>query len=467
MKRRILLIDPSQELEHFFNSEDFEVTPVFELTGALKALKESRFDGVFVRARGVEVDHTVRVLTNRNPLLTTVLFAEKDIPISELVTNLVDLIIELPLKPDIIDTLRSLFIKKDILYECELVGRSKELLEIGELIMRFAPTDVTILLVGESGVGKELVSRAIHNQSGRRGKPFVAVNCGAIPETLLESELFGHEKGAFTGAVQLRRGYFEQAHTGTIFLDEIGELTNSAQVKLLRILETKEFFRVGGTTPLISDFRLIAATNRDLKESVLNGKFRADLYFRIAGTSIYIPPLRERPKDIPVLAYKFMMELAQSRGVSFGGFSDDALSLMMAYHWPGNVRELKNFVEKALLLSEGRVIRARDISSYFEEHSEFGRSLPTKFDSSVPSQLIFDNLQKIWEELKAIKMKLSEIETEKKLSSGSETLNIEETEKKLITSALEKTKGNKVQAAKFLGFSTKTLYRKMKKYGLR
>lgn len=465
MKKRILIVEKrTKSLTDIFK-EHFESERFNDINGAVKALKEKTFDGAFLMIGKEDLEYTAKLLLKRNPLLTVVIFTEESESVDPSIENIVDLIVRYPPNERDITKINQLFEKKDILTECDLVGRSDELLEIAELIIKLGPADVTVLIIGESGVGKELVARAIHSHSRRKEGPFIAVNCGAIPESLLESELFGHEKGAFTGAIEKHQGFFELANSGTIFLDEVGELPVNAQVKLLRILEGKEFFRVGGKTPIKSDFRLIAATNRDLKQAVASEKFRQDLYFRLSGATIYIPPLRERPKDIPILAYKFLQDISQKNKTNYPGFSSDAFDAMMNYHWPGNVRELKNFVEKAVLLSGGKIITREDISSYFEEHQEFNRALPAKFDPTLSSRLLLENLQHIWTELKSIKEKLDKIASEK--TKPGTHLNIKEAEKAAIISALKETRGNKSQAARLLGISTKTLYRWLKKYNIK
>jgi len=233
-----------------------------------------------------------------------------------------------------------------------IVGKSKKMLEIYKIVERVAPTDATVLLRGESGTGKELFARAIHYSSLRQEKPFVPVACGALPETLMESELFGHEKGAFTGAISQKRGLFEIADGGTLFLDEIGDLTPAIQMKLLRVLQEREFTRVGGTKPIKVDVRIICATNRNLEEMVEKGEFREDLYYRINVVPIFLPPLRERKEDIPLLVQHFLAKY----GASDKRIAPEAMELLMKYSWPGNVRELENVIERAVVLSEGDTI---------------------------------------------------------------------------------------------------------------
>jgi DNA-binding NtrC family response regulator len=262
---------------------------------------------------------------------------------------------------DVVDSIRRRLERRRLAADTGLVGESAAIREVLVKIEQIAPVSSTVLIEGESGTGKELVARAVHRLSPRRGKPFIAVNVGALPETLLESELFGHEKGSFTGAAERRLGRFELADTGTLFLDEIGEIPTSTQVKLLRVLEEREVTRVGGTQTIPVDVRVVAATNRPLREHVEDGAFRADLFYRLNVLSVYLPPLRERREDIPLLVRKFVTEFAALHDRDFHGISAEALELLVAYPWPGNVRELRNLVESMVVLAHGREIGADDI----------------------------------------------------------------------------------------------------------
>ena len=236
----------------------------------------------------------------------------------------------------------------------EIIGTSESLLNLFKLVTQVAPTDTTVLVLGESGTGKELIARAIHNQSSRKERILVKINCATLPGNLIESELFGHEKGAFTGAFEKRIGKFELAHGGTIFLDEIGELPLELQAKLLRVLQEKEIERIGGKAPVKTDVRIIAATNRNLETEVLEGRFRMDLFFRLATFPLTLPALRERKEDIPLLADFFARKLAKKQKKSFLGFSDLVLSELSNYEWPGNIRELENVMEQAVILNDGK-----------------------------------------------------------------------------------------------------------------
>jgi len=251
--------------------------------------------------------------------------------------------------------------------EHNMVGDSEKLRDIYRRIARVAPTDSTVLITGESGTGKELVARSIHRNSARAGRPFVAINCAAIAETLLESDLFGHERGAFTGAIAQKKGRLELAEGGTVFLDEIGELSLALQAKILRALQEKAFERVGGTKALHVDFRLVAATNRDLKAAIDAGLFRADLFYRLNVVSLAMPPLRDRRDDIPSLAHAFLRRQAANTTRVVTGFSVEALACLTAYDWPGNVRELENAVEHAVVLGQDALIQADDLPDVVAE----------------------------------------------------------------------------------------------------
>jgi len=267
-----------------------------------------------------------------------------------------------------------------------IIGRDKSMRHVLDMVHRAAPSRSTVLVTGESGTGKELIAKAIHNESPRKDGPFVSVNCMALNPGVLESELFGHEKGSFTGAVSRRRGRFELADKGTLFLDEIGELSQDMQVKLLRVLQERRFERVGGTEVVEVDIRIVAATNRDLTKAVAEGIFREDLFYRLNVVSIHLPPLRERREDIPFLAAHFLDKFAKENGREFKGFSPSAMDYLSAYEWPGNVRQLENVIERCVVLSSTDTIDADDLPPEIkDEESQFKSAvdlLPTKLDLS-------------------------------------------------------------------------------------
>lgn len=263
-----------------------------------------------------------------------------------------------------------------------LIGESTALKQVVDKIMQVASTDITILLQGESGVGKDITARAIHGISERKHNDLVIVNCGAIPEGIIESELFGHEKGAFTGAHEAREGYFEKANGGTIFLDEIGDTPKNVQVKLLRVLESGEYFRVGSSKVRTTDVRVIAATNKDLWQHVQDGNFREDLYYRLDMVKVKLPPLRERPEDVMPIFRKFVTEFSAKYDSVFKGFSDDAKELLASYRWPGNVRELRNVAEQLVVLEKSQFIDTNTLQKYLKgrQHTGSADNLPVLFD---------------------------------------------------------------------------------------
>jgi DNA-binding NtrC family response regulator len=302
----------------------------------------------------------------------------------------------------------------------EIVGESQQMKKVLELVRSVAGTDATVLIRGESGTGKELIAQAIHANSKRRYFPIVPVNCGALPQTLLESELFGHEKGAFTGAQFRRKGKLEMANGGTLFLDEVGTISLQTQVDLLRVIETKEFTRLGGSKPVKVEFRVISATNQNLEQMVEEKKFREDLYFRLNVVSVQLPPLRERREDIPALAQHFLERFSLQMNRPFEEFEAAATDLLVRYDWPGNARELANAVERALVVGQPPVVRAGD--------------LPVRLSESV-DQPTCDSMA--------------------------------EMERAHIQKILERTGGNVTRAAEILKIDRVTLYNKIKKYGLR
>ena len=308
-----------------------------------------------------------------------------------------------------------------------IVGRSKNMQDVYALMQRASESDITVLLQGESGTGKELVSKLIHFSSPRKKGPFVAVNCAAIPETLIESELFGHERGAFTGATMRRLGQFERAQGGTVLLDEIGDMPMALQAKLLRVLQEREIQRVGGTATIPIDIRVIAATNRDLEGAVKTGEFRADLFYRLAAFPLVLPPLREHREDIPLLVAHFLKNHADSTEACAHGISPAALQRLLAYDWPGNVRELRNVIERALLLET-------------TDRLQVG-SLPPQLAALVPP--------------------LTDPE-----DPARPVLSMQEAEQQALVHALDSTDGNITKAAQVLNVNRTTLYRKLKKYGL-
>jgi two-component system response regulator AtoC len=346
-----------------------------------------------------------------------------------------------------------------------IVGSSKPMLEVFKLIGKVAGSDATVLITGESGTGKELVAEALHRSSKRNPHPLVKVSCAALPETLLETELFGHEKGSFTGAMTMRKGRFETANKGTIFLDEIGEMTAATQTKLLRILQEREFERIGSNVPIKIDIRVITATNRDLASEVDRGRFREDLYYRLNVIHVHMPPLRERKEDIPLLVEHFLVKYRYEPGAIPTTITEDALKQLVDYDWPGNVRELENAIERAVVLSRGNPITL--------EH------LP--FDGKRESQLTPKGLARRRTQLDEDAAELDgrrraleddEADTAAAAGNGAPTTGgtlkdqVDGLEKQLIKEALERAGGNRTKAAEELGIYRRLLYAKIKEYGL-
>ncbi|MDE3058711.1 MAG: sigma-54-dependent Fis family transcriptional regulator [Bacteroidota bacterium] len=362
--------------------------------------------------------------------------------------------------------------------------------EIIHVIQQVAQTDITVLVTGESGVGKEVVAQAIHATSRRSKKPMVTVNCGAIPEGIIESELFGHEKGSFTGASETRKGYFEIADGGTIFLDEIGELPLGVQVKFLRVLENGEFNRVGSSAARSVDVRVIAATNKDLEHEVRTKNFRPDLFFRLRSVNIRIPPLRDRHEDVPLFVEKFAKEFSEKNGISFLGFTPDAMEVLQDYYWPGNVRELRNVMESMLVIENGKKLSGDDVRKYLKGYQapEGERNLPVyvaQQNEFSERELIYRALVDLKSDVLHLKEMIvnavrstEEIRTQtSNLQSAvggfphsfnndnGEDISLKEMERRWIIGMVQKYGNNRRAAAHALQISERTLYRKLKEYG--
>lgn len=385
-----------------------------------------------------------------------------------------------------------------------LIGQSEAISQVLLKVEQIAPVSSTVIIEGESGTGKELVAQAIHKLSPRRNKPFIAVNAGALPETLIESELFGHEKGAFTGAAERRIGRFELADEGTLFLDEIGEIPPSTQVKLLRVLEERKLTRVGGTAMIPIDVRVVAATNRPLRESVEEGAFRPDLYYRLNVLSIYLPPLRERREDIPLLVRRFIREFSSQHDRPFRGISAEAMEMLMSYPWPGNVRELRNLVESMVVLAPGREIGPDDIPRNIREGGA-ARFLPVHVGPLVRGaigsegrelEFLVRSMLELRLQVEELRRRMDEARRDNHdwvgevhppaISSGAVARAIEppdqpppattvtvtpgmtmaEIERAAIEAALRETRGNRRKAAEMLDIGERTLYRKLRDYGI-
>ena len=400
-----------------------------------------------------------------------------------------------PLKIDeAVATARRLVERRRLQQHTGISGQSPSIHEVLVKIEQMAPVTSTVLIQGDSGTGKELVAKALHDLSPRRGKAFIAVNSSALPESLLESELFGHEKGAFTGAAERRLGRFELADGGTIFLDEIGDIPLSVQVKLLRVLESRTFFRVGGVQPIKVDVRVIAATNRPLRDSVALGEFREDLYYRLSVLNIYLPPLRERRDDIPLLVRRFIREFAKTHDRPFRGIAAEAMQRLVEAPWPGNVRQLRNLIESMVVLAPGTEIRASDIPADILEGAPtvlpvLAQGWPNRSGSQPELEFIVRGLMDLRLQVEELRRRLDErpgrvqvIEvpesalTPIQIESGEEVsppdvvyrhgMTMAEVERATISAALRECQGNRRQAAARLGIGERTLYRKIKEFNL-
>ncbi|MEC7736717.1 MAG: sigma-54 dependent transcriptional regulator [Candidatus Neomarinimicrobiota bacterium] len=388
-----------------------------------------------------------------------------------------------------------------------IIGTSDGIRQVLDMIGQVAPVNISVLITGESGTGKELVAKAIHQSSKRNNDPLVVVNCGAIPEGIIESELFGHKKGSFTGAGEDRKGYFEEANKGTIFLDEIGETPLETQVKLLRVLESGEFMRVGEAKTRKTDVRIIAATNKDLRDLVKKGGFRQDLYFRLKTVTVHVPALRNRVEDIGPFVERFALEFTRSNDILYRGFMPDAVRVLKQYEWPGNVRELKNFVEKILVLEKGERITAEMVQKELTEvlplDSTYNPALPvvvSKSSDKAEIDLILRQLFMLKQDTEVIqkmlvsgaisqgdgKQSLSGLNSleqgglsipEKSMEIMEEgyrfirddaigELSIKELEEEAITRTLRFFNNNRRKTARSLGMSERTLYRKIEEFGL-
>tara|TARA_B100000886_G_scaffold86783_1_gene56973 strand:- start:24 stop:1226 length:1203 start_codon:yes stop_codon:yes gene_type:complete len=381
-----------------------------------------------------------------------------------------------------------------------IVGESDAINQVLEMISQVSNVDISILINGESGTGKELVSKALHLGSKRSSNELVIVNCGAIPEGIIESELFGHKKGAYTDASETRKGYFETANKGTIFLDEIGDMPMETQVKVLRVLESGEFMRVGDSETKKTDVRVIAATNKDLGKLVQEGKFRQDLYYRLKTVTINIPPLRQRKSDIRLLVDRFALQFSRSNDIKYKGFTPEAIKEMHEHHWPGNVRELRNFVESILILQKGERISSEMVINQLSgdklEQIDSNSSLPVVINrdpDQAERELILRQLLFLRQDIEDLKLMMkessfSELNSSKSINQSFErtfenneiftkdenlikgemigAFNTKDLEREMIIRTLEHFNNNRRAAAKSLDMSERTLYRKINDYGI-
>jgi DNA-binding NtrC family response regulator len=477
-------------------ANQIEARSVADGAAALRAARRDRPDFVFAYrelpdSSGLKVIQTVK---HRFPLVMGAVFGPR-IPMEErrrLIAEGADDYIEIQSDTERVDaSIRRLCARKQI----GMLGRNEKILQSIETVETIARTKVTVLITGESGTGKELIARAIHLRSDRSGGPFVAVNCGALPQGVLESELFGHEKGSFTGATAQRKGRFEIADGGTLLLDEIAEMPLATQVKLLRVLEEERFMRVGGSQDVKVDVRVIAATNKNLRRRVEDGDFRRDLYYRLNVVPIHLPPLRERREDIRSIFLGIVEQDRLRDGVEFGGISDDAMAVLETYDWPGNVRELKNLAESLLVLSGGRRVGLDDLPEHILSRDHLHRDLPVRVGrprEDVERDLLFGRLAEIEHRvayLTDLVVDLRSTVTGQPPPAGPRTAvpgevrytevtpaqdditvrpgtPIKEVERELIEKTLQEVGGNRKRAARLLGIGERTLYRRMKEFGL-
>ena len=500
MASRILLtmddLETAVPLNAALEQAGFTTTLVSAMDDVRAALRRSNPDLVILSGAVHEAPALALTTMARDAEISTLALLEPtDSGRADRVTRLgATAVMMKPVRPDeAVPTATRLIERRRLQERTGIIGESASIQEVLVKIEQMAPVTSTVLIQGESGTGKELVAKGLHDLSPRRGQPFIAVNCAALAETLLESELFGHEKGAFTGAAERRLGRFELADGGTIFLDEIGEIPASTQVKLLRVLENRTFFRVGGTQPIKVDVRVVAATNLNLRDAVHLGNFRDDLYYRLSVLNIYLPPLRERREDIPLLVRRFIREFAKAHDRPFRGITAEALERLVGAPWPGNVRQLRNLIESMVVLAPGAEIRATDIPPDVMEGA--GSLLPVRVQPAgreLPSQeleFILRNIMDLRYQMEELRRRIDTgpqrvqvIDLADRLPmadilgepSGDDSgtviyksgMTMADVEKRAIEAALLEHHGNRRKAAEVLGIGERTLYRKIKAFGL-
>ncbi|MEJ5347308.1 MAG: sigma-54 dependent transcriptional regulator [Desulfosoma sp.] len=470
----ILIVDDDPQLRQSFGkilrAEGHEVRMAGSGEAGLAAVKERVPDLVVLDVRlpgmsGLETFKAMKAVDPKLPVIVMTAYGTTETAIEATKMGAFDYVLKPFDIPALLDLVSQAikagrFMRSKVALDAQpespqedaLIGRSRAMQEVYKAIGRVAGTDATVLIRGESGTGKELVARAIYQHSHRSHGPFLVINCVAIPETLLESELFGYEKGAFTGAVTRRMGKVEQAHRGTLFLDEIGDMPISIQAKLLRLLQERSIERLGGKRPIAVDVRIIAATNRNLEDAVAEGRFRDDLFYRLNVVTLTLPPLRDRREDIPLLTEYFLSRCAAEMGVPNPGITQDALECLMAMDWPGNVRQLANVIRKALIFNRGFPLERADVQRVVggESNGEESEKKAKDFDetASVLDQWILQHLGK---------------DVSERLFDSL----VDDFSARVIRVALEVTKGNRTHAAKLLGISRPTLLARMEKYGIR
>jgi two-component system nitrogen regulation response regulator GlnG len=472
---KLLLIDDEADVQYsfrrIFDSPDIEIATASSGEEGLRLIPKFQPDLVMMDVRmtgmtGLETLRRVRQTDAKLPVIIMTAYGTTQTAIEAMKLGAYDYV----LKPFDVPKLKALVgnaleasraMKKVVSYQpllesedydIGIVGRTEPMQDVFKLIGQLAMSDATALITGESGTGKELIARAIYHHSKRSDKAFLAINCAAIPENLLESELFGHEKGAFTGASAQRIGKFEQCNGGTLFLDEIGDMTPATQTKILRVLQNGTFERVGGNTPIKVDVRIIAATNKPLEQAVADKQFREDLFYRLNVVRLHVPPLRERRADIPLLVEYFLQKIAQKNKQAVKAITDEALRALEGYDWPGNVRELENVVQRALVVSKGDAILSGDLPT------EISKQLRTEVREAATAEtgtpLVAGDTAAIAQAL----FQLARRDPKLKV--------IPFLEREMVIHALKETKGNQVQAAKILGITRATLRKRIEKFGI-
>ena len=504
----LLLVDSDPQeralIRDHFAGRGYRITEAANGSQARKQLRSGAHDVLLLDLSLPDSDGLglIKLARDENPRSTVLVISEGggETLAARAFRSGADDLFQRPIRPGNIDrTIERIRQRRGFLQEVGLIGNTPAMRRIYETIEQIGPTDVTVMVVGESGTGKELVARALHLKSPRRNKPFLAINCGALAEGILDSELFGHEKGAFTGAISRREGRFELADGGTLFLDEVSELPPTTQVRLLRVLEQREFMRVGGTTSIKVDVRLIAATNRDLEEAVAEGQFREDLFYRLNVVIIRIPALHQRPDDIPLLVDHFVRQSSLDRKEHFHGISPEAMEILKQYRWPGNVRELRNLIENLIVLAPTREVGPQDVPKYLNPRTAPGSNLPIRVEKTreqAEREIIYKTLLGLRADVAELKDLLAEgrivssplevdsrhvdwVEGEaqdegQKTGSapGQETVEFQvgtdmaRVEREMIRKTLEHVGGNRKKAARLLGIGERTLYRKIQMYGL-
>lgn len=447
---RVLIVDDEKSMCQFLSimlrKEGYHVATVYNGKKAIEEIRKSRFDVVLTDIKmsgmdGIEVLTQIKNVDPSIPVIIMTAYASQKTAIEAVNRGAFHYLIKHAKNDEIKMVIRNaldmrrvraenMLLKKQLRKSSDfktIVGKSEEMEKVFNLVDKVAESDSTIMIFGESGTGKELIARAIHQRSNRAGGPFVSINCGALPESLLESELFGHVKGSFTGAIKDKEGLFKVAQGGTFFLDEVGETSPTIQVKLLRVLQEREIIPVGGTNPIRVEVRLIAATNADLEKAVKQENFRADLFYRLNVIPIHLPPLRKRRDDIPLLVNHFLAKYNENIEPKHQkAITKSAMDILVNYNWPGNVRELENVIERAVILSDGNEIKVE--------------ALPDKIRQKEPSsqRLIMDKVQ----------------------------VTLEELEREYLIKVLDDTNWQKKKASAILGINASTLYRKIQRYGL-